>query len=210
MIVVGGFDEIVRSWIVHWGYLAIAANLIGEDAGLPVPGESALLFSSFLANKGTGLDLYYIIPIGIAACAIGDNVGFLLGRKYGKALIRFVKKVFRQGDDDVEAAKQLTVHHGKKSIFWARFVFGFRTVAGPFAGMLGMEWRDFVVYNVLGAAAWVTAISVFGYLISNEFSNLIGYVEKASWIVAGTLFTLAYLAWRRYKNRYKHRQKRAA
>lgn len=205
-----GFDQIVRSWIVHWGYLAIAANLLGEDMGLPLPGESALLFSSFIANKGTSLELYYIIPIGIAACTIGDNIGFLLGRKYGKALTRFVKKVFRQSDEDVAAAKDLILHHGKRSIFWARFVFGFRTVAGPFAGMLGMEWRDFLLYNLLGATAWVTVISIFGYLISNEFTSLMGYAEKASWIVAGVLFTLAYLAWRRYKKHFKQQQRRAA
>jgi len=194
---------------VHWGYLAIAANLLGEDMGLPLPGESALLFSSFIANKGTGLELYYIIPIGVTACTVGDNIGFLIGRKYGKELIRFVKKMLRQSDEDVAAAKNLIMEHGKKPIFGGRFIFGFRTVAGPFAGMLGMEWPDFLLYDFLGAAAWVTAISVFGYLISNEFSSLIGYGEKAAWIVAGTLFMLAYLASRRYKKHYKQRRRAA-
>ncbi len=200
-----GFDQAIRSWVTHWGYLAIAANLIGEDMGLPVPGETALMLSSFLANKGTNLELYYIIPIGIAACTIGDNIGFLIGRKYGRTLIRWVKKVFRQTDEDVAAAKDLIRRHGKKSIFWARFIFGFRTIAGPLAGMLEMEWRDFVLYNFLGAVLWVTTISVFGYLISNEFESLLGYAEKASWIISGTLLTLGYLAWRRYRKNYRKR-----
>jgi membrane protein DedA with SNARE-associated domain len=199
-------DSTVRSWVVNWGYLAIAANLLGEDMGLPVPGETALLFSSFLANKGTGLELYYIIPIGIAACTLGDNVGFLLGQKYGSTLIRWAKKIFRQKDEDVAAAKDLIRRHGKRSVFWARFVFGFRTVNGPFAGMLGMKWKDFLLYNFLGAALWVSAISAFGYLISNEFQTLLGYVEKASWAFGGTLFALTYFAWWRYKKHFRKRQ----
>ncbi len=202
-------DSAVRSWVVNWGYLAIAANLVGEDMGLPVPGETALMFSSFLANKGTNLELYYIIPIGIAACTLGDNIGFLLGRKYGTTLIRWVKKVFRQKDEDVAAAKDLIRRHGKRSVFWARFVFGFRTINGPFAGMLGMEWKDFLLYNFLGATLWVSAIATFGYLISNEFQTLVGYTEKASWAFSGTLFLLTYLAWRRYKKHFRERHHRA-
>ncbi len=200
------FDGAIRSWVEHWGYLAIAVNLIGEDMGLPVPGETALMFSSFLANKGTQLALYYIIPIGIAACTIGDNIGFLVGRRYGSTFIRWVKKIFREKEEDIAAAKDLIQRHGKRSIFWARFVFGFRTVAGPFAGMLGMEWRDFLLYNFLGAILWVTVISLLGYLVSNEFHTLMGYVEKASWGIGGSLFVLAYLAWRQYKKHFKARQ----
>ncbi|HEX5423979.1 MAG TPA: DedA family protein [Candidatus Acidoferrales bacterium] len=199
------FDQAIRAWIAHWGYLAVAANLLCENMGLPVPGETALMFSSFLANKGTSLQLYYIIPIGIAACTLGDNVGFLIGRKYGRTLIRWVKKVFRQTDEDIAAAKDLIRRHGNTSVFWARFVFGFRTVAGPFAGMLGMEWRDFLLYNFLGAVLWVTTIALLAYFISNEFGSLVGYVEKASWSISIGLFTLGYLAWRHYKKNYRRR-----
>jgi membrane protein DedA with SNARE-associated domain len=200
-------DSAVRSWVVNWGYLAIAANLIGEDMGLPVPGETALMFSSFLANKGTNLELYYIIPIGIVACTLGDNIGFWIGQSHGSTLIRWVKKIFRQKDEDIAAAKDLIRRHGKRSVFWARFVFGFRTINGPFAGMLGMEWKDFLVYNFLGATAWVTAIAVLGYLISNEFQSLLGYAEKGSWAISGALFLLAYLAWWRYKKHFRERQR---
>lgn len=200
-------DSAVRSWVVHWGYLAVAANLIGEDTGLPVPGETALMFSSFLANKGTGLQLYYIIPIAILACTLGDNIGFWFGRAHGPTLIRWTKNVFRQTDEDVAAAKDLIRRHGKQSIFWARFVFGFRTVAGPFSGMLGMAWKDFLLYNFLGATLWVTVISVFTYLISNEFHTLLSYVEKASWAIGGALFALTYFAWRRYKKRFRARER---
>lgn len=136
---------------------------------------------------------------------LGDNIGFLIGRKYGRTLIRWVKKIFRQTDEDIAAAKDLIQRHGKKSIFWARFVFGFRTVAGPFAGMLGMEWRDFLLYNFLGAVLWVTTISVMAYLISNEIGSIMGYVEKASWGISVGLFMLGYFAWRHYRNNYRRR-----
>lgn len=66
----------------------MSAGLIGENAGLPLPGETVLVFASFLSHKSTGLHLYLIILVGVAAAITGDNVGFLLGRKLGPALFR--------------------------------------------------------------------------------------------------------------------------
>ncbi len=196
----------VRYFLVSWGYWAVLAGLIAEDAGVPVPGETILLFASFLAHKGTGLHLYLIIPVGVAAATIGDNLGFLLGHKLGSTLLRWVKKIFHLDDEDVHAAKDLLRRRGATTIFFARFIFGLRTVAGPLAGMLGMEWRRFLLFNFLGAATWVTAISLIGYGFANEFDTLVGYFEKAGWGMAAGLFTLGYLLWRRHRKKFRQRQ----
>src|SRR5579885_455327 len=168
----------VRSALVHWGYWAVAAGLIGEDAGLPLPGETVLVFASFLSHKDTGLHLYLIILVGIAAAITGDNLGFLLGRKLGPTLFRWAKKLTPLDDEDIMVAKDLIKRRGSAIIFISRYIFGLRTIAGPLAGALHMDWRTFFIANALGAATWVTIIAVAGYLFANAFNTLLGYFEK--------------------------------
>lgn len=200
----------VRQMLVSWGYWAVVLGLLGENVGLPLPGETVLMFASFLAHKSTGLHLYWIIPIGTAAATLGDNLGFLLGRRYGQTLLRWTRKIFHLSDEDVGAAKDLVRRRGSTTIFFARYIFGLRTIAGPLAGMLGMEWKRFVLFNFLGAASWVCAVSFLGYLFADEFDTLLSYFEKAGWIFAGGLLGFGYLMWRHKKKEFKQREAKEA
>jgi membrane-associated protein len=201
-------DHTIREFLHSWGYWAVLLGLLAESAGLPLPGESMLMFASFLANKEHHLVLHWIIPTGIAAAVLGDNIGFWLGRYFGRTFIRWAKKLFHLEDEDVKVAMDLLKRHGGRTIFFSRFVFGLRMIAGPLAGSLGMEWDTFLKYNVLGAATWVTIMAVTGYAFANEFQTLFDYIEKGSWGVAAGLLTLGYVIWRHQKNNYKHREER--
>jgi membrane protein DedA with SNARE-associated domain len=205
------FDHTVRAVLIHWGYWAVLAGLLGEDAGLPVPGETTLMFASFLAHKSRELHIEWVIVTGVAAAIIGDNIGFMLGRHWGPTLIRWMKKLLRMDNDDVGAAKEQIRRHGGATVFWARYIFGLRTIAGPLAGMLGMEWKRFVLYNALGALTWVTMISMIGFGFASQFNSLLAFFEKVSWGIAATVFTIGYIIWRQKKKHYKqhHHEGRA-
>ncbi len=198
--------HLVRHALVSWGYWAVLIALLAEDAGLPVPGETTLMFASFTAHKSGTLHLYWIIVVGIIAATGGDNLGFLLGRHFGKTLIRWMKKIFHLDDVDIAAARDLIQRHGGITIFFARFIFGLRTIAGPLAGVLGMKWKRFFLFNFMGAAAWVTAISFIGFAFGSEFNTLLAYFEKASWAIAGGLFALGYFLWRHYRKNYQQKK----
>jgi len=198
--------QVVRHFLVHWGYWAVLIALLGENAGLPLPGETVLMFASFLAHKETGLQLRWVIFAGIVAATVGDNLGYLLGAKLGARLIRWMKKIFHMNDEDAGAAKDMFRRHGAVTVFFARYIFGLRTITGPIAGMLGMEWKKFVLYNALGAATWVTSMALIGYEFANQFQTLLGYIEDLSWIVAGGLFALGYYLWHRQKKLFKERE----
>jgi len=200
------FYHTVREVLTSWGYWAVLLALLGENAGLPVPGETTLMFASFLAHKHSGLYIQWVIATGIGAAVLGDNAGYFLGRRFGKHLIRWVKKLLHLDDDDVQAARDLLTRHGGRTIFFSRFIFGLRTVAGPLAGSLGMEWKRFLKYNVLGATTWVLAMAWIGYAFANEFETLLGYIEKASWAMAAGLFFAGYWIWRRQKKNYRERK----
>ena len=166
-----------------------------------------LMFASFLSHKSTGLHLPWVIVAGTGAAVMGDNIGFFLGRKLGSRLIRWMKKVFRLDDEDIGAAKDQIRCHGGATVFWARYIFGLRTVGGPLAGVLGMEWKRFLLFNAAGAATWVTGMALIGYAFANQFESLLGYFEKASWAFAAGLFALGYFLWRRKKKHYKERKR---
>lgn len=201
-----GLEHIIRSVLDQWGYLAVLGALLGESAGLPLPGETILVFASFLAHKGTSLQIQWVILVGIFAAVLGDNIGFLVGRHLGPRLLRWVSRTFNM-DEDIAAAKDQIRRHGPATVFWARYIVVLRTITGPVAGALGMEWKEFFLYNVLGAATWVTAISITGYLFANEFGTLMGFLEKVSWILAGAVFTAGFFLWRHKKKALREQKK---
>lgn len=194
----------IRHALVHWGYLAVIAGLLGENAGLPLPGETVLMFASFLAHKTPQLQIGWVIASGIAAAIMGDNLGFFLGRWIGPRLLRWMEKTFGL-KDDIAVAKDQIRHHGPATVFWARYIFELRTITGPVAGALGMEWKTFLLYNALGAATWVSAIALIGYGFANEFQTLLGFFEKLSWVVGVGIFVVGYILWRRKKKRVQQR-----
>ncbi len=198
--------HIIRHALTHWGYWAVLGGLLAENAGLPLPGETILMFASFLAHKSTHLQLVWVIILGITAAIEGDNIGFLLGRRLGKRVLRWMKKLFHMDDEDIGAARDMFHRHGATTVFWARYIFGLRTVAGPLAGVMGMEWREFLLFNALGAATWVTGMALIGYGFADEFDTLLGYFEKLSWAMAAGLFALGYWLWHRQKKRFRERQ----
>lgn len=200
----------VRHALSTWGYWALLAGLFGESMGLPLPGETVLMFSSFLTRKQSHLQIQWVILVGIFAAVMGDNTGYLLGRHFGKTFIRWMKKLLRLDDPDIDAARDLVERHGGKTIFFSRWIFGLRMIAGPLAGSLGMTWLRFFKFNLLGAASWVLAMAFIGYAFASEFNTLLGYIERGGWAIAAGMLLLGYLIWRRQKHRYRQRQRKTA
>lgn len=203
-----GFEQIIRSVLDQWGYVAIFGALLGESTGLPLPGETILVLASFLSHKGTSLRIHWVILVGIVGAVLGDNIGFLVGRCYGPHLMRWLRAKFHI-DEDIDVAKHQIRHHGRATVFWARYIFGLRTITGPVAGALGMEWKEFLVFNVLGAASWVMAISFSVYAFANVFNSLLGFLEKLSWIIAVVVFTVGFILWRKKKKSLQREREKA-
>jgi membrane protein YqaA with SNARE-associated domain len=105
------FYHIVRYSLVHYGYWAVLAGLLIEDAGIPWPGETTLVFAAFVAHKNSSSEIGWTIVVGIFAAILGDNIGYFLGRKLGRHLLRWIKKIFHMDDEDIGAAKDMLKHH---------------------------------------------------------------------------------------------------
>ena len=85
---------------------------------------------------------------------------------------RATRLLFRIQDTTLARGEGLFARYGAVTIFFARFVFGMRIIAGPLAGVLRMPWRKFMVFNFLGAGLWVTVISGAGYLFGRHWDRL--------------------------------------
>jgi membrane-associated protein len=189
--------EILRNALVQYGYWAVGATLLAENAGVPVPGETMLLLACFLAYSEHALRLPWIVLVATIAATVGDNVGFALGYYGGRPLLARYQTFFRIQDRTVQRSEGLFARYGAITIFFARFIFGLRIIAGPVAGVLRMPWRKFMVFNFLGAAVWVTVISLAGYFFGQHWERLQQDVKRIDILVGLILLCgAAWLCWR--------------
>lgn len=195
--------ETVRHFLLEWGYWAVVLGLLAEDAGLPLPGETILIFASFLVYKHHELQLLWIIVAGIGAATAGDNIGYWIGYKGGRPLLKKWRRLFHVSEDDIAAGEKLLQEKGARTIFFARFIWGMRMLAGPLAGTLKMEWRRFLLFNFLGAVAWVSAITLIGYAFASQFNTLISFFKKADIALMVAVAVLGYFFWRHHKKKQK-------
>ncbi len=192
--------EFLRNAVVHYGYWAVAAALLLENAGIPVPGETVLLLASFLAYSQHELQLPWIIVVATVAATVGDNLGFALGYYGGRPVLARYQSLFRIQDAALARGEDLFSRYGAVTIFFARFVFGMRIIAGPLAGVLRMPWRKFGIFNFLGAGVWVTVIAGAGYLFGQHWHRLERIIKRFDLAVAiAAVLVLAFLWWRKQR-----------
>jgi membrane protein DedA with SNARE-associated domain len=187
--------ELLRNYLAHYGYWAVGAALLLENAGLPVPGETILLLASFLAYSEHKLALPYIILVGIFAATLGDNLGFAIGFYGGRPLLERYQKTLHIRPSVIARGEELFARYGAATIFVARFIAGMRIVAGPLAGVLRMSWRKFLLFNFLGAVVWVTVIASVGYFFGKHWEGLVDLVEDANIAIAIVVIVFAAVFW---------------
>src|SRR5512140_3177023 len=114
--------NILRGFFDAHGYLTVFVSLLLENSGIPVPGETILLFASFLAFDEQQLHLGNIIAVGVTAATIGDTVGYLVGYRGGRRLLDRYRHIFHISESTVAKGEALFAKHGAVTIFFARFI----------------------------------------------------------------------------------------
>jgi membrane protein DedA with SNARE-associated domain/membrane-associated phospholipid phosphatase len=177
----------ILSLIEHYGYLVILLGVMLESTGVPLPGETILIASGVLVQRGH-LDLGYVIVFGILGAVVGDQIGYWVGREGGRPFVlRWGRYVFIT-PERLARAEAFFARHGGKAVFLARFFSGLRVFGALVAGISRMRWGTFILYNALGGAVWATAVVLVGYFLGSS----IGLVER--WLGRATLVLGAVLA----------------
>jgi membrane protein DedA with SNARE-associated domain len=188
-----GFLASLAPLLDHYGYLALGGLILVEDFGVPAPGESILIAASVYAGAGR-LNIVAVGLIAVLAAVIGDNIGYIIGRSGGHALVlRFGKYVLLTRERQ-DKAERFFGRYGGQIVVVARFIEGLRQLNGIIAGTAEMPWPRFLVFNTVGAVLWVGVWSTVGYLAGNHLTSIDNTMTRYSLYLLIALAVLA-AAW---------------
>jgi membrane-associated protein len=174
------FEHIMRTIgnsIGLWLY-ALAGGLAFAEAALLVgfilPGEIALLVGGYFCKYGP-LELWIMCVVAVVGAVAGDSVGFELGKKLGPPLRR--SRLGRWIGERRWAAVDGALHrHGGKAVLIGRFTALLRALTPSVAGMSGMRYRTFLVWNATGGIIWGTGCVLLGYEFANALNTVSTYL----------------------------------
>jgi membrane protein DedA with SNARE-associated domain len=179
------------------GYLALVALIGLESAGVPVPGETALITAGVLAQRGK-LSIELVIALAAAAAIVGDNAGYLFGRKVGRRAFERPGRFASQRRRALERADVFFDRHGAKAVFFGRWITGLRVWAAWLAGATSLPWRSFLLWNALGGIAWATTIGLASYLLGSAAAKI---AESFGTVAAGVVVVVAIVAYVVFRHR---------
>lgn len=177
------------------GYPLLFLIVMGESAGVPIPGETGLIAAAVLASRGD-LKIELVIALAGAAAIVGDNIGYQIGRRGGRWLLERPGAFYRQRQQVLARGEPFFERHGPKAVFFGRFVLGLRVWASWLAGATRMRWSSFLVWNALGGLTWATLIGLAGYLLGSSAGNVVEAFGLYG-LAALALALLALLIWHR-------------
>jgi len=156
--------------IEHYGYLLVFFGVMLGTMGIPFPSAAILLAAGVLVQQGH-LDLRDAIVFGILGAILGNQIGYLVGHKAGRAFVLKWGRYVRLTPERLEQVEGLFARHGGKAVFAARFFSISRLLEALVAGMSRMRWGTFVFYSALGGAVWVTAVVLVGYFFGQSWGS---------------------------------------
>lgn len=180
-----GFIQQFIEWIIHNGGLYFLLFVIFAETGLFVgfflPGDSLLfaagIYMSDLAREFFGFHWIFIIILVTIASILGNAVGYWFGNKTGPLLFER-KDTFLFKRKHLIRAKEFYDQYGKATIFLAKFLPIIRTFAPIVAGIVKMDKKTFMLYNIIGSICWVSSMMLGGYFLQSWVEAKFGYSLK--------------------------------
>lgn len=168
--------------VASGGYVALVAIIFAETGllvGFFLPGDSLLITAGLAAATGA-LDIGTLNALLIPAAIIGDAVGYAFGRRSGSRIMQKPSTRFFK-HSHLEKSREFYERHGARTVIIARFIPVIRTFAPVVAGMSGMPYRKFALYNVVGAVLWIGSLTLVGYWLGQTIPNITAYFH---WVIA--------------------------
>jgi membrane protein DedA with SNARE-associated domain len=189
----------VTHFIEQYGLIVVFLLIAAESAGVPLPGETALVAAGVFAARGH-YSIVTVIVVAAAAAIIGDNIGYWLGRKLGRGFLQRYAIVKRFSDRVLPRAERFFDKHGGKAIFFARFTAGLRVAGAWIAGFARMPWWRFLLWNAAGGIVWAATVALVAYYFGHAAADAIAKYGLIGGVVAvlGVIVILAGLhIWRK-------------
>jgi membrane protein DedA with SNARE-associated domain/rhodanese-related sulfurtransferase len=147
--------------LLLYGYVLLFAWVLVEQLGIPLPATPVLLAAGALSAEHE-LSFAFAFLAGLAASLLADTAWFLIGRRYGHHVLRVLCKLSLEPTTCVRRTQNSFGRRREVTLMIAKFVPGLATLAPPVAGQNGMDFRRFLIFDAIGAAAWVGALLTVG------------------------------------------------
>jgi membrane protein DedA with SNARE-associated domain len=180
------FFGYVQPLVAEYGLYAVFVIVMLESAGVPMPGETALVLASIYAGATGDLNIAQVIAVAAAGAIIGDNMGFWVGRHYGMPLLKRYGRLIHIDDKRLAFGEAMFRRHGAKIVFFGRFIAILRIFAALLAGVNRFGWGQFLFYNAAGGIVWATVFGLGGYLFGeaiHRFTGPVGLIALACLIL---------------------------
>ncbi len=180
----------VPVWVALLVVFAVPALEASAFVGFLFPGETALVLGGLMAAQGSA-PLLAVLAVGIAGAIIGDSVGYLIGRRYGSRAVRGIAGRWVT-EQRLDRARRYLADRGGRAVFLGRFTAALRVLVPGMAGMSGLPYRTFLLWNVAGGAVWATLAVLLGYLGGNSWQHLSHLASWAGFAVLGLVLAGAF------------------
>lgn len=193
----------IQPLVAQYGLYAVFFIVMLESAGLPLPGETALVLAAIFAGMTGQLDIVHVIVVAAAGAIIGDNIGFTVGRRYGLPLVKRYGQMVGLDDRRLAFGQHMFARHGAKIVFFGRFVAILRIFAALLAGVNHYSWRSFLFYNAAGGIVWATVFGLGGYVFGDAVHHVAGPIGMIGLACAVAGLVAGWWVMRRQEERYE-------
>ncbi len=164
-------------FLQNHGYLTVFFGLLLEYLGLPIPGELILVFSGALVYWGK-LELWVVLVIGLAAVLLGNHFWYFAGQRGGRTWLRWVCRATLGSAQCISRTEHFFQRYGPASLLFAKFVPGLRTFAVPLAGMTGVPYGRFLVFDAAGSLLWLAGATSLGMLMATQLGLTMASIQR--------------------------------
>jgi membrane protein DedA with SNARE-associated domain len=190
----------MESLVQDYGLVLLFVLIAMESAGVPLPGETALIAAGVLASRGD-MDIVEVIVVAAAAAIIGDNVGYWIGRLGGRPLLERWEPLERHASRVLPWSERFFKRHGPKTIFLSRFFAVLRVTAAWLAGISRMHWWQFFFWNAAGGICWAVLVGLVSYYLGRAAADAINRYGLIAGVAIVALLVLGALIFRFIRRR---------
>jgi membrane protein DedA with SNARE-associated domain len=191
-------------FVIRHGYAVLFFWILAEQGALPIPSVPLLLVCGALAKAGH-LRAAPILFFGVLACLIADGAWFQLGRSRGRKILGFLCRIALEPDSCVRQTESGFVRYGVRFLLVSKFIPGMNALAAPLAGSARVGWGQFLLFDTLGAALFVSSWGTVGYLFSDQLEDVANMIGLAGFrlflsivVIVGGWIAWKYLQRRRF------------
>lgn len=186
--------------LLDYGLVLLFLLVAVESAGVPLPGEVALITAAVLSSQGR-YSIFWVIAVASAAAILGDNVGYWLGRVGGRKLIDRWDVTKRYADKALPPSERFFKRHGGKTVFFGRFIAVLRVTAAWLAGLSKMHWWQFAAWNAAGGIVWAAATALVAFWAGKAAADTISRYGLYAGIAIAAIAIVGFVALKVWRNR---------